>query len=349
MRNLFFIILTVVFSSCAQNNYSKYTPLYEKENLSDVPDYSQLQFWAAHPDKKDPSDSIPKPLLKNYNPSNKVDVFFIHPTSYLDSTKPSGWNASLKDVKLNIYTDFSSILNQASIFNEVGRVYAPRYRQAHIASYTPSNSADTTKALAAFELAYQDVKASFEYYLAHYNNDRPIIIASHSQGSTHSKRLLKEFFDGQPLSKKLVAAYVVGMAIDPGDYRQLKACDSPSETGCICAWRTYLQDHVPTFVQKEKFRSIVTNPLSWDKLKTVVDRKENKGSVLLSFNKVVPKVADAINHDGLLWTGHPHFLGSFLYQTDNYHIADFNFYYLSIRENAALRARNFLNNNSSSN
>jgi len=332
--------------SCATSNYSKYKAVYENELMSDQPDYGQLQYWAAHPDKKDPSDSIPKPLVRSFHHNNnKVDVFFIHPTSYLDTTKPSGWNASLQDVKLNIFTDFSSILNQASVFNEVGNVYAPRYRQAHIDSYTPKNAADTAKALAAFELAYQDVKKAFEYYLAHYNQGRPIIIASHSQGSTHSKRLLKEFFDAKPLSKKLVAAYVVGMAIDPGDYQTLKSCDSPNETGCICAWRTYLQDHVPAFVQKETFTSIVTNPLSWDKQKTFVGRRENKGSVLLNFNKVVPKVADAINHEGLLWTGHPHFLGSFLYQTENYHIADFNFYYLSIRENASLRAKYYLNNN----
>jgi hypothetical protein len=45
------------------------------------------------------------------------------------------------------------------------------------------------------------VKTAFLYYLQHYNNGRPIIIASHSQGATHGKRLLKEFFDGKELQK----------------------------------------------------------------------------------------------------------------------------------------------------
>ena len=33
-------------------------------------------------------------------------------------------------------------------------------------------------------------KAAFQYYLEHYNNGRPFIIASHSQGTYHAKRLI---------------------------------------------------------------------------------------------------------------------------------------------------------------
>ncbi len=347
MRKLLYLLFIIFFSHCANNGYMKLQPQYEQEQIGLVPDYSQLVYWAAHPAKKDPSDSLPKPIQKNYQPSDKVDIFFVHPTSYLDSSKPSGWSASLKDARLNLYTDYTSILNQASIFNQAGKIYAPRYRQAHIKSYSPINYADTLKALAAFELAYQDVKAAFEYYLTHYNTGRPIMIASHSQGSTHAKRLLKEFFDDKPLAKKLVAAYIVGMAIDPGDYVQLKACETPEATGCICAWRTYEEGYIPDFVKKEKFNSIVTNPLSWNKNDTIVDRKLNKGSILYQFNKITPKVADAINHEGILWSKKPHFLGSFLFRTSNYHIADYNFYYLSVRQNAVDRSNNYFKSNSS--
>jgi len=347
MRKLLYLLLIIFFSQCANNGYMKLQPQYEQEQIGLVPDYSQLVYWAAHPAKKDPSDSLPNSIKKDYQPSDKVDVFFVHPTSYLDSSKPNGWSASLKDAQLNLYTDYTSILNQASIFNQAGKIYAPRYRQAHINSYSPSNYADTLKALAAFELAYQDVKAAFEYYLANEHHGRPIIIASHSQGSTHAKRLLKEFFDDKPLSKKLVAAYIVGMAIDPGDYVQLKACETPEATGCICAWRTYEEGYIPDFVKKEKFNSIVTNPLSWNKNDTIVDRKLNKGSVLYQFNKITPKVADAINHKGILWSKKPHFLGSFLFRTSNYHIADYNFYYLSVRQNTVDRVNNYFKSNSS--
>ena len=343
MRNYFVLAAFFLLAGCSKSNYAKYAPIYEKESLSNIPDFSNLAYWAAHPNKKNPSDSIPKRFQKQAYDTKDVDVFFVYPTSYLDKEMPYGWSASLQDVKTNIYTDYSSILYQASVFNEVGKIYAPRYRQANIKSYTPDNREDTLKALAAFELAYQDVKTAFEFYLTHFNNGRPIIIASHSQGSSHSIRILKEFFDGKPLSKQLVAAYVVGMAIDPATYTSLKACDQPNETGCICAWRTFMEGYQAPFVDKEKFKSIVTNPLSWNSENTSIDRASNEGSILYNFNKIIPNVAGAINHDGVLWTPKPHFFGNFLIKTKDYHIADYNLYYTSIRKNAALRVSTYFN------
>ena len=336
------LIALFILSSCSNSNYTKLELVYAQEKYQEVPDYSNLQYWAAHPEKNDPSDSVPAPLKASYTPSANADVFFVHPTTYLDSTKPFGWSASFNDYKTNLKTDYPTLLNQASVFNEAGRIFAPRYRQAHIKSYTPNNKVDTGYAMAAFELAYQDVKKSFEYYLEHYNNGKPIIIASHSQGSTHTIRLLKEFFDGKPLSKKLVVAYVVGIPVNPAIYTSLKACETPNATGCICSWRTFHEGYETQFVKKEKFTAIVTNPLSWSAAITNVDRFENKGAVLYDFNKITPYVAGATNHKGVLWTAKPHFFGSFLYKTEDYHIADYNFYYLSVRKNVAERVNSFL-------
>jgi hypothetical protein len=348
MRYLIVFIFCLTMISCSQSNYSKYGSSYERETLNEQPDYSNLSYWAAHPDKKNPSDSVPKNIVSYTVAGKNVDVFFVYPTSYLDTSLPTGWNAKLNDAKINIYTDYSSILFQASVFNEVGKIYAPRYRQANINAYYPTNSADTLKAIAAFDFAYADVKNAFDYYLAHFNNGRPIIIASHSQGSSHAIRLLKEYFDGKPLAKKLVAAYVVGMALDPATYHDLKACDKPNETGCICAWRTFEQGFEAPFVKKEKFKSIVTNPLSWSSENPMVERFNNEGSLLYNFNKLIPNVAGAINHEGVLWTPKPKFFGSFLIKTQNYHIADFNLYYASIRKNAATRVAQFLGSSNSS-
>ena len=195
MRNLFLLSVMFIALGCGKSNYATYQPVYATIDWEEQPDYSQLKNWAAHPLKVDPSDSVPASILKNYKPKQLADVFFVHPTTYLDPAMPNGWSASLKDIAININTDYTTILNQASIFNEVGPIYAPRYRQAHIKSYYPANKVDTLNALAAFELAYQDVKRSFDFYMANYNQGKPIIIASHSQGRTHAKRLLKEYFD----------------------------------------------------------------------------------------------------------------------------------------------------------
>ena len=345
MKNIVVFTLCLALMSCSQSNYSKFGSIYERETLNEQPDYGNLSYWAAHPEKKNPSDSIPQNSFSNKVSDKNVDVFFVYPTSYLDTNLPTGWNAKLNDAKLNIYTDYSSILYQASVFNEVGKIYAPRYRQANINAYYPVTKEDTVKAIAAFDLAYTDVKNAFEFYLKNNNNGRPIIIASHSQGSTHTIRLLKEYFDGKPLSRQLVAAYVVGMALNPATYTNLKACEKPNQTGCICAWRTFEKGYIPPFVEKENFTSIVTNPLSWKSENTTIERTANEGSLLYNFNKLIPKVAGAINHEGVLWTPKPKFFGNILIRTQNYHIADFNLYYSSIRDNAAARVVQYFGQN----
>ncbi|WP_167517015.1 DUF3089 domain-containing protein [Hydrotalea flava] len=306
------------------------------------PDYSNLNDWAAHPYKKDPADSVPKPLSANYQLDSTADVFFIHPTTYTEKEKSFGWNALINNAKLNAKTDYSTILYQASIFNAAGRIFAPRYRQAHLSAYFPKNRADSLHAMAAFQEAYTDIKAAFEYYLQHWNHGRPIIIVSHSQGSTHAIQLLKEFFDDKPLQQQLVVAYVVGMPVAQCQFKALNACSTPQQTGCICSWRSFKEGYTPVYVNREPFKAIVTNPLTWKADEPDATRFVNEGAVLKNFNKVIPHVVNAIVEKNILWMQQPRFFGSFLLHTKNYHIADFNFFYVNIRGNVALRKAAFL-------
>lgn len=304
-----------------------------------APDYSNLDNWAAHPWKLDASDSIPQPLRDGFVPDSSVDVFFIHPTTYLDKDQPFGWNAPVDDAALNEKTDNSTILKQLSIFNIAGRVFAPRYRQAHINAYY---TADTVTARAALNEAYEDVRAAFAYYMAHYNNGRPVVIASHSQGTTHAKVLLREFFDGKPLQQQLVAAYIVGIPVEPTWFTSIPPCNTPAQTGCFCTWRTLETGYLTPFVEKEKYTAVVTNPLTWDASQPVASRDSNEGAVLLNFNKILKHVAGATVHGGVLWTDKPHFFGNIFFTTKNYHIADYNLYYTSVRNNVKLRVQTFL-------
>ncbi|HSR37306.1 MAG TPA: DUF3089 domain-containing protein, partial [Phnomibacter sp.] len=173
IRSLSYLLLTtLLLQSCAGSHQ-----LPDAGNASRLaPDYHELGMWAAHPWKKDPSDSTPRPYITNRK-DTMVDVFFIHPTTYTKddavANKPyttQYWNASVLDAALNSRTDESSILNQASPFN-VYRVFAPRYRQAHIHSFSLPDSI----AGPFFDTAYADVKNAFEYYLEHFNQGRPFI------------------------------------------------------------------------------------------------------------------------------------------------------------------------------
>lgn len=338
-RNIAFAYLLFFIGFCfsCSSVYLKHIDEYKFESKDSSPDYSKLDYWAANPYKKSLSDSVPEPLKNSFAKDSSVDVFFLHPTTF-GNDKDARWNADINSDTINAKTDYTTILFQASAFNEC-RVFAPRYRQAHLRSYYTK---DTASALRAFDLAYQDLKNAFQYYLDHYNNGRPIIIASHSQGSTHAQRLLKEFFDGKPLKNKLVAAYVVGMYIPQNTFAELKPCTDSLQTGCFVGWRSFKKGFEADYVKAEATKCYVTNPLIWTNGNEYVPRNLNKGAILTKFNKLRIDAVDAQIHDGILWLNRPHFPGSFLFRIKNYHIGDINLFYMNIRENVHSRITAFM-------
>jgi len=337
------MLLLACISSCSSPRYP--VSNYTTSNTNALPDFSNLYYWAAHPDKWDPSDSLPKPYRYDKRDTT-ADVFFIYPTTYTDKSKiaaePNGgplWNASINDDSLNAKTDYSSILNQASAFNHY-RVFAPRYRQAHYQSFFMADSVSTP----FFEIAFADVKAAFIFYLAHYNHGRPFIIASHSQGTVHAARLIKEMIENQPLQKQMVAAYLIGMPIRSGYFAALLPCKDSLQTGCFVSWRTFKEGYFSPYVAKETFKAEVVNPLTWQMDEEPASRKLNRGTILYKFNKVKKYNVSARVSGNVLWTCKPHFLGNIFLKEKNYHIADINFFWKNIRDNTQARVTSFLKN-----
>ena len=196
----------------------------------------------------------------------------------------------------------------------------------------------------AFDLAYEDVKTAFEYYLKNYNHGRPILIASHSQGTTHALRLLKDYFENKSLQKQLVAAYIVGMAIPKNSFASLKMCEDSLQTGCACGWRTFRKGYKAPYVNAEKEFSLVTNPITWKTDSEYAHKKLNRGSVLFKFNKIYKRTTDAQIYEGVIWVKRPKFPWSFLYSTKNYHVGDINLYYMNIRQNIDQRIKSYFHN-----
>src|SRR5574339_171407 len=69
-----------------------------------APDYSNMHSWASHPFKHDFGDSIPKPLRKSYSYDSTIDVFFIHPTTYIQKAG-NKMNGDINNESLNSRTD----------------------------------------------------------------------------------------------------------------------------------------------------------------------------------------------------------------------------------------------------
>jgi len=340
-NSIFLTLVFLLFSSfCANSRSVIRNPVVEKSDdktartYGSEPDYSNLKNWAASPFKKDASDSIPA-FLKDVKRDIRVDVFFIHPTSYFGEEETSPWNADLNDATVNNETDSKSILFQASVFNGSCRVFAPRYRQANMKAFYVFGTPIANK---AFDLAYSDVKNAFLYFLKHYNNNRPIIIASHSQGSLHAIRLLQELFDGKPLQNRLVCAYIVGYQIKKETFKLLPLGERPDQTGCFVGWRSYAKGEIPKSIEAEDGNSVCVNPLTWATNEQWTSSELHMG-IMNSFETIVPHTVSAGIEPSskILWIDTPVVLGEKKGPIKNYHVWDYNLFWMNIRQNVKLR------------
>ncbi|MBI3510703.1 MAG: DUF3089 domain-containing protein [Bacteroidetes bacterium] len=304
------------------------------------PDYSNEKFWIALPARHDIGDSIPPGCeIKEDEANANADVFYIHPTVYLAG---GPWNGDLDDKSLNRKCD-ACVLFQATPFNACCKVYAPRYRQAILRAFTDSCAAGD----AALDTAYSDVKKAFEYYLANYNHGRPIIVAGHSQGSYHAKRLLKEFFEGKPLLKQLVAAYAIGCPIPVNYFSDIPVGDSAAQTGCFITWNTVAYGTQMTGALARYTGDACVNPLTWRTDTTTAKKELHDGAVPFDFKSIDRHLVQACIRGNLLWitsSDKKHFR-KYYHLGKIYHVSDVNFFYMDIRANAIVRVNAYRKKN----
>lgn len=341
MSNKIFALLSFGFLYTSHANAQRYCnpTRFSLSPCPPAPNYAQLEHWSALPTKKDPSDDCPRGL-KNNQENAPADVFFIHPTTYTEKPKTEFiWNQDLRDASLNQVVDESPIRYQASAFNAAGKIYAPRYRQAHYSVFLTTHKDDKK---AALDTAYNDVEQAFLYYMSHWNQGRPIIIASHSQGTIHAARIIKEHILGNQLQQQLVATYLVGMPVPYDSLPGLPPCTNDSATGCFVSWSTYQRGYIPPYYPLALERAVCVNPISWELNEEYVDKSQQAGAVLKPFSNTLPQICDAQVHGGILWINKPKFPGSRFYTDPNYHIGDINLFYLDVRKNAEKRVDTFI-------
>jgi hypothetical protein len=323
---LLFSCLTVCFCVSAQ------LPAFDPAQQPAAPDYSLEKNWSALPFRTDEADRIPKWEEWISDSLKAVDVFYIYPTLYM---KGKTWNADTENKKLNKRLDTKPVRYQASVFNASCRVYAPRYRQSIIDVFYDS----TSNGKNSLAFAYDDVKRAFEYYLKHYNAGRPFIIASHSQGTYHARRLLKEMLDGTELSKRMVAAYAIGYALTDTMFTALKPCGNATETGCYITWASYKNGFEPTESDLQLAGNICINPVTWSRDTASVAGHYHKGTLLLNFGKRYEKACRTQIHNNILWVDNRLPIVSSM---NNLHIADYNLFWFDIRDNVAERVKEYL-------
>ena len=248
-------------------------------------DYAQASNWMLLPRAETPGTA------------HAVDVFFVYPTTYgydrktgpaLTSEWSAGWNQSLAQAYADPIIKYQ-VESKIGVFAKAGtRVYVPYYRQASGFDVLNAVLWKSTPQLAnaaneAMQVAYSDVSAAFDFYLAHHNKDadgkpRPLILAGHSQGSNLLLYLLQDKFKDAELRKRLIAAYIIGWSVTsddlasyPDSLARVGICDERTQTGCIVSYNTqqtpgdWTQLAEPWRGKMELVRknAYSVNPLTW--------------------------------------------------------------------------------------
>lgn len=288
-------------------------------------------------------------------------TFFIHPTSYRDT---DSWNAPVGHEEAERIARIY-VRGMASPFNQADEIWAPRYRQATLGAFLT----DAPEAQQAIDAAYADVLEAFRFFIDSVDEDAPIVLAGHSQGSLHLLRLLREEVAEKELTDRIVASYAIGWPISvEHDLPALgvPACATQSQTGCILSWSSFAEPADPSAVMDAYSASIgfdgtprgdsqilCTNPL----LGTFggsAQADANLGTLVpddsMSSGELVPaSVPASCDNQGLLMIGAPPEMGSFVLPGNNYHVYDIPLFWANTKADVSRRVIAFASRMDASN
>ena len=237
-------------------------PPFTTADVPPAPNYEDDASWLARP--KEPDQFA-------------IDIVWIYPTVLYDN---SAWlmDISRKDL---IAGAQETVATEAHAFSGLANLYAPFYRQMNLSGFNlPKEQRD---ALAAY--GEEDVRRALQYYLDHYNNGRPFIVAAHSQGSYVLTQLALDHWGKIGHEDRMIAAYVIGWSITDDDLKanpKITICDQPHQTGCFISYNSVAAGHqkdAPMILPG----AVVVNPLTWTRDEALAPASLNRGATF--FNK----------------------------------------------------------------
>lgn len=342
------------------------------------PDYASAGAWLARPETQDLADYAPAGIERAVAQAGEaetpdvatqgtgagdkpVDVFFVHPTTYLHGEH---WIDPLASGTSTEENTRWVLANQASAYNGCCNVYAPRYRQTSIYAFLALQGAKGQEVL---DFAYRDVERAFDHFVSQLSQGRPFILAAHSQGTIHLRKLLRQRIHGTPLASRMVAAYLIGGGVNLEELAEmpdLPSCRSATDVGCVVGWQTYGPDGRAFEIERGR-TTLCTNPLSWQVNEEPAPASANLGAVVPSgsFNiafrgedrargvQFEPLGAPLPGHTGaqckrgMLMVDDQAGSRFAIYagpDPDNYHGLDYALFYMNIRTNAQARVDAYL-------
>ncbi|MFZ4520534.1 MAG: DUF3089 domain-containing protein [Bacteroidales bacterium] len=283
----------------------------------------------------------------------KADVFYVYPTVW-QKLSPNDPNACPVDSPMMKEGAMDEYSWQASACEEAGNIYELLYRQLDAGYILPYSEAKRFEHIR--ECPLKDVTAAFEYYLEHFNNKRPFILAGHSQGALILLGLLSDYMKVHPeVYKRMIAAQVIGYPVTDSLMManpHLKFAQGPDDVGVIISYNT----QSPKIKQGENpvvayNIGNVINPITWNRDTAEVPASQglgtlSKDTITGHFVKVM-NVANARidkTHGVLICSSvndSDMFRLSKVMPLGVYHNFDYPFYYFNIQENAVRSVNKF--------
>lgn len=280
--------------------------------------------------------------------SAAADVFFVCPTVY--SGGEESHNMPLDDEEAR--ANFLGATNmEKGIYDADARFFAPYYRQAGLEVYLLS----IEEREPWLELAYEDVKAAFNYYMEHCNDGRPIILAGFSQGADMCLRLLKDCFADEEVNSLLVACYAIGWSItqeELDENQHLRFASGEDDTGIIIAFNSEAEEITDSVMIPAGTRTLAINPLNWKTDGTPAGKEENLGACFTDYSgnivteipqltgAYIDPVRGALKVTDVSPEDYPAALPTFA--EGIYHVYDYQFFYRNLQQNVAARLEAWL-------
>lgn len=287
-----------------------------------VPQYADDACWAL----KQPAKACP------------YDVFYVYPTFY------NGGTGTVMDVyKTRLGGIIKSNIRKNTAIFPNAPIYAPFYRQASFKTLFLSDE----ECCAVLKTPHADIINAFEYFDKHISRGRPFIIAGHSQGSRMLAHLLKQKFNNTALSKRLIAAYLIGYCLTRQEvlaHPWLKPAKTDGDTGIIITYNTQAASGLKNPVCSGK--AVCINPLNWSHAPAA--KELNEGAVFFDRYgapiKTINHFTSAhIDENGLLITPDADIsvYSSDIFEKGIFHVYDYDFFFNNLKSNAALRLKNY--------
>lgn len=235
---------------------------------------------------------------------------------------------------------------EKGIYDANCRFFAPYYRQVGLNVY----ELEIPEREQYLSIAYTNIKEAFEYYIEHYNNGRPIVLAGFSQGADLCVRLLKDCFADEDINELLVACYAIGWSVteeELKEYEHLKFAQGEIDVGVIVSFNSEAEYVTDSLMIPGGTKTLAINPLNWRTDGTLGERALNKGACFTDYSgSVVIEIPEltgayidetrgALKIVDVTAEEYPPVLS--IFDSGVYHLYDYQFFYRNLQENVLVR------------